>query len=439
MIIALVSPSTIFCDDFICSEDPALNDFCLPRLRKFRTYCPNDSLLQLIALTPAENEIVYMDDQFKNVDYSCKVDVAAITVMTMYAERAYAHAAEWRKRGVHVVMGGVHVTMEPEEALQHADTIVTGDADKVWARFLSDLKAGKPKRRYDGGVASIAKSPPPDLDALPREFYWRETFGKEVYSLRTSFGCARRCKFCSNCSLEEGTKFHHKSMRQVEAEIEQMIKKSRGHDFLIGMADDNIFLDKKHAERVFECIKSYGVGWFGGADVSVARHPKFIDLINRSGCSFLCFGLESLDERNLAWNSPWKARQIKDYGRLIRAMRDGGVSVLGSFIVGFDHDSLSVFDEIFDFSMESGLVGTNVAYLLPLPGTPLRKRLTEEDRLESSYGWGAYTGFNFIIKHPKLKKPEIYDLRLKFMQKLESPEVLAKLHGDTLKGAGVSD
>ncbi len=421
MRIALVSPNMLHLPESVVSNDPVINDLVKPKAIQFREFSPSDSLLALAGLTPEEHELVYLDDQYGRVDPDTPVALAAITAVTMNADRAYEIAAAFRERGVHTVMGGIHATMVPEEAARHVDTVITGDADRVWPIFLKDLARKKPKPRYDGGYADVQLSPPPRISLLPRTHYFRRPFQAELYTLRATAGCTRRCRFCSNWRRPECDRLHRKTLRQIEIELDQIV--SFSSKALINIADDNLFLDAIFAEGVVERIRDRGIPWVGSGDVSLTRKPRLMKLLQESGCRLLCFGLESLDPRNLEWLAPWKAKQVSSYKRAIRVARDHGINVMGSFIAGLEHDDLDVYDRCIDFFLESRMSVVNVALLTPFPGTELRDRLVAEGRLDLTAPWSAYTTYNLLFRHDRFTSEQILRRMEAFIRRLESPEM----------------
>ncbi len=431
MRIALVNPNILHLPGTVLSDDAAIDALVKPGAVWFREFSPNDSLLALAALTPEDHELIYMDDQFGTIDLDAQVDLAAITTVTMNADRAYELAAAFRGRGVHVVMGGIHATMLPEEAALHADTVVTGDADLVWPEFLSDLECGRPNVRYDGGYADIKKSPPPRLSILEPKHYFRRCFGLEVYDLRTSAGCSRRCRFCANWMRQGCDRIHKKSLKQVEAELARIAAFAGPR--LLSVSDDNLFLDPRYAAGVARLIRDYGFTWIGSGDVSVTKRPELMRLLEESRCRVLCFGLESLDAKNMRWLAPWKARQVPRYREAISVARDHGINVWGSFIAGLEHDDLDVFQRILDFFLTSNLSSVNVAILTPYPGTEVRQRLIDEGRLDTAAPWRKYTAFNLLFRHDRFSSEQVMRKLEWFLRRLAGPEIREHLMKVTLR------
>ncbi len=425
MKIAMIAPYSLFCPHSRQSEDERLDNFVRTRGVAFKAYSPCDSLLQLAAFTPDKHELIYMDDQYGNIDTNQQVDLAAISFMTANANRAYEIADEFRRKGVYVVMGGIHPTLCPKDAAEHADTIVIGDADDVWHQFLIDFENNSPKTLYDGGRADLAKRPPPRLNIVPNDWYFRKMMQTEMYSISTTLGCPRICKFCSNWRKPGYHRLQKKKIEQIKREIEQIASFSENYSFLI--MDDNAFLDVNHGIKVLEIIKPLNIRWIAPTDISIADHPALLKLIRESGCKLLFLGLESLDEKNLKWLAPWKAGQVKNYREGIKRLREEGINAVGSFMIGLEHDTKSTFQEIFDFFIESKLAGAALAIMTPYPGTELRDKLIEQGRLNLDAPWEDYSCYNLLFKHPTLSKQDIYDGLFWFLKKCESPEVLEHL------------
>lgn len=421
MKIALVAPGELFCEGHSDSEFKPLDDLIRPRSQLMRRYCPSDALLQLAAVTPKGHELLYLDDQYQTIVPTSDVDIAAITVLTINADRAYALADAYRRKGVHVVMGGTHASLCPEDVAPHADTVITGEADVLWKDFLRDFKKGVARDWYDGGYVDLRRVPPPRIDLLPRQHYRRVALNREVYSLRASVGCPRLCRFCSNCSKPGCNRLRKKSLRQIETELRQIA--SHSDDFALALIDDNPFIDIPHAKKVLERIAAMNVPWAGPADIDIADDPGLLRLIRKSNNRSLIMGLESIDERNLRWLAPWKARFVKSYLERLRIISDHGLNVVGSFLCGLEYDTADTFRRLFDFFLESPLSGALVAIITPYPGTPFREKLIHEKRLDDRAPWRAYTGGNLLFRHPTLTKEEISTNLLWFLEQLERPEV----------------
>ncbi|MDO8803860.1 MAG: radical SAM protein [Elusimicrobiota bacterium] len=342
----------------------------------------------LKALTPAGVETEFFDDRLELVDYGTGADLAAITVETYTAARAYKMAAEFRKRGVKVILGGYHVTLLPGEAAPHADSILTGNAENVWSAVIEDFKRGELKQVYEGGCAKPAVQP-------DRSIYTDKKY-LPLNLVETGRGCPFACEFCAISSYY-GSRYLARDPAHIVSELE-----AAPHKFTF-LVDDNIAADPRHAGKLFEAIAPLKTRWFSQASLHAARDRSLLKKMKKSGCEALLIGFESLDEANLKQMKKGWSCGAGEAGELVRAIHGEGISIYATFVFGFDNDTPDTFKQALDFSQEHGFFFTAFNHLLPFPGTPLYDRLRRENRLtkeawwlESDYSYGdiPYTPSN---------------------------------------------
>jgi radical SAM superfamily enzyme YgiQ (UPF0313 family) len=352
MQIELISPA---------SEDSAL----LPRL----------GLGLLAAQTPPEIDIIYTDDVAKPFDLERDVkdvDLVGISVDSKTARRAYDVAERYRSRGVKVVMGGIHPTAMPDEAGQHADSVVLGEADRIWGKVIADFQAGNLQPRYAGGW--------PDMTGIP----WarRDLFRSRKYLpfqvIQTMRGCPYPCEFCS-VSTANGKSLRMRPVDDVIAEA-----KTLGGRLLF--ADDNVMIHRKYADDLFNRLADLGKSWIGQCSLAAIQHEPNIALMAKSGCKALFVGFESIDEETLLLTGKRQNRPRR-YAEIVGRLHDYGISTWGSFVFGFDTDNTEVFDRTVEFGIEAKLTMALFAILTPYPGTRLYRRLLEEGRLTDQRWW----------------------------------------------------
>ncbi len=331
-------------------------------------------LAMLKALTPPGVEVACYDDRVEDVDLDDPTDLVGLTVETGTARRAYQIAAEYRRRGVPVVMGGYHPTLLPEEARHHADAIVIGDAEGVWELVVEDAAQGRLQGLYRSAAAGPLTGPPAD----------RGLYRGKRYAPVSLFQYGRGCRFnCDFCSIRAfyGSGLRQRPVADLIAEIEAVGPR---HVFFV---DDNLFTDAGRARELFEALVPLGIRWSCQVSVDVTRDPALVRLMARSGCLSALIGFESLDERNLRqmkkrWNLKWG-----DYATAIGVLRDSGLMIYGTFILGYDHDTPDAFDVTLDFALRHKLFLANFNPLTPNPGTPLYDRLAKEGRLLYQRWW----------------------------------------------------
>ncbi|MBN1475361.1 B12-binding domain-containing radical SAM protein [Candidatus Sumerlaeota bacterium] len=320
------------------------------------------SLLTLAELSPPESEITLIDEQVEGLPEGEAFDLVGVTAMTSTAPRAYEIARRFRARGIPVVLGGFHPSLNPEEALQHADAIVVGPAYGAWERLLGDLRAGRLQRIYRG-----------DLDGripvtLPRHLVRRRDY-LTVNSTFASLGCRNACQFCSI------TRFHggRRRTRPVEEVVSEVASFREG--FLI-FVDDNLTQDRDHARALLRGLAPLRKRWVTQASIDVADDEEMLHLLRCAGCVGLFIGLESFSERALcaqskSFNSPEHCREA------VSRIHHHGMFVEAGLIFGHDSDDVGVFRRTLAMLDRIGIDAIQLSVLTPLPGTPLFERMRD--------------------------------------------------------------
>jgi len=346
--------------------------------------------------TPVDDELRIIDENLEKINFDEHSDLVGITAITQQANRAYEIADEFRKRGRYVVMGGIHATVLPEEAMEHVNSVFVGEGENTWPAFIRDFKNGSPQKIYrqtDFAPVNLQLSPIPRYDLIERYSY-------PVVWLFASRGCPHDCEFCAASKIY-GKKWKHKSTVQVSREIEEV--KKRWKFAQIGFADDNLFQNKSFSYELVERFSDLSFTWYAQSDLSVARDVNFLRKLRKGGCRILFIGFESTNPKNLASINAnhWKATQYREYRNSIARIQENGIGIYGSFIVGLDYDDSTVFQNTIRFINENNLLGAQITILTPLPGSRLRVRLEKENRILSN-DWQLYTGWNALIRHRNL-------------------------------------
>jgi radical SAM superfamily enzyme YgiQ (UPF0313 family) len=360
---------------------------------------PTLGLLTLAGLTPDHWELSYHDvfDINKLEKPPGAFDLVAISSLAAQIEEAYILADRYRAEGSCVVMGGLHVSAEPQEALQHADAIVIGEAEPVWAKLLEDFEAGRLQRVYknDGPQFDLANSPMPRFDLLNPAHYNRIT-------VQTQRGCPFKCEFCA-ASIRIAPQFRTKPVERVVAEIHE-IKKLWRHPF-IELADDNTFANRARGKHLVRALAAENIHWFTETDISVADDSELLRLLRESGCSQILIGLESpviegMD--GLEQKANWKAKQVERYRTAIQRIQDHGITVNGCFILGLDGAGPETFEAVWRFVQETALFEVQLTVLTPFAGTPLYQRLEREGRLLYPKQWNRSTLFDVNFRPDRM-------------------------------------
>jgi len=328
----------------------------------------------LAGLTPPAVETVLYDERLESIPFDEPTDLAALTVETYTAKRAYQIAGQFRGRGVPVVLGGYHPTFLPYEALQHADAVVIGDAEGVWPQLVQDARHGhlQPIYRQDGYPALAGSRPN------------RRIFRGKRYAPAALVQYGRGCRFaCEFCSIHAfyGRNLRQRPVSEVAAEIEALERK---HVFIV---DDNIFVDIPKAKALFEALIPLKIRWSCQVSIDVAKDDDLLRLMEQSGCTTAVIGFESLNEANLAqMKKKWNLKH-GDYATAAQKFRDHGVMIYGSFVFGYDQDTVDSFERTVEFAIRSRFYLGNFNPLTPMPGAKLYDRLQAEGRLRYERWW----------------------------------------------------
>ncbi|MEL7485325.1 MAG: radical SAM protein, partial [Planctomycetota bacterium] len=380
---------------------------------------PSLSLLTLAALTPDDIEISYHEimefdaDDLPTGDF----DLVAISTMTAQAFEAYAVADAFRASGVKVVMGGLHATCVPDECAEHADAVVIGEGEPVWAGLIEDARHHCLKRRYKAETPfDLKDAPMPRFDLLDPDRYNRLT-------VQTARGCPHKCGFCAS-SILINPGYSVKPVDKIIAEI-RAIKAIWPTPF-IEFADDNSFLHRKHARELMHALRPERIKWFTECDVSIADDVELLDLMQGAGCRQILIGLESPDEAGLGSVDPkgWKLRQSSRYERAVRTIQSRGITVIGCFVLGLDGQGPGAFDGVESFANRVGLYDVQVTVQTPFPGTPLYRQLEAEGRLTHPGQWDRCTLFDVNYEPTGMTRDELMRDFRKLVSRLYTPDAV---------------
>ena len=363
---------------------------------------PSLSLLTLAGMTLDAFDVSYHEIlDIRELGQLPDCDVAAIASYSAQIKDAYELADRYRAVGVRTVLGGLHVTAVPDEAMTHADAVVTGEGELGWPDVLADLQAGRPLRRMytpNGREFDLADSPMPRYDLLDIQRYNRLT-------VQTQRGCPWRCEFCA-ASIRLTPKYKVKPVDRVLAEIHE-IKRHWPKPF-IEFADDNTFVNRSHVKELLRALAPERLRWFTETDISIADDPELLELMRLSGCAEVLIGLESPNAggiEGVELRRNWKRSRFDDYKAAIERIQSHGIAVNGCFVLGLDGDGPEIFGAVEQFVRESGQFDVQITVMTPFPGTPLYERLRTEGRLLEEGAWERCTLFDVNIR-PKGMSPE---------------------------------
>lgn len=342
------------------------------------SYTPPLSLLTLATVTPPDIDLRIVDERIEKIDFDAPVDLIGITVVTRAAPRAYEIAAEYRRRGVKVVMGGIHPSAMREEAAQHADVVVLGEGEYAWPQLLNDYQQGALQPIYRG-------QPVMDLDALPiprRDLLKRPDYYVTTKVITATRGCPNSCTFCA-AGAGLSKKYRKRKVENVVRELEQIPGK------VAIFVDDNIGWDVEYAKELIRALIPLKLRWSGAVSANALEDQELIDLAAKSGCFMLGVGFESLSPTVLASIRKDKTNKPERYAAGIQRIQEAGMAVWGNFIVGFDDDDLNTFDQLVDFIHQTYIEIANIYTLIPYPGCLLYRQYDRSGRIFSK-DWNYY-------------------------------------------------
>jgi radical SAM superfamily enzyme YgiQ (UPF0313 family) len=356
--------------------------------------CAFLALPTLASLVPFDMDVEIIDENLQEINFDEKVDLVGISFITCLAPRAYEIADEFRKRGITVVLGGIHTSMMPEEAKMHADSIVIGEAEDVFPKLINDFKNGNLLKEYKSNEKpSLMNRPTPRWDILKNESY--------TYSLfQTTRGCPFDCEFCTVKSMF-GTSFRAKPMQDCIRDMEFLMGIEKKQVFII---DDNFTGNKERVKELLKNLIPFKISYRTQLSLEITKDEELLNLLALSGCRRIVIGLESLSQENLKRMNKSRFYQVNEYKEKIEMIQSKGIEVQGSLIFGYDFDTEDIFKQTVDFINESNMAYPTFNILTPFPGTRIFQRLKEENRILNT-DWSYYDTCNAVFQ-PKNMSPE---------------------------------
>jgi len=368
------------------------------------------------ALTPPEDQVVLLDEAIEDVRFDIPCDLVGITAFTSSAPRAYDIAGGFRKRGVPVVLGGMHASACPDEALQHCDAVVIGEAEETWPQLLADARMGRLGRTYRrSDYPDMTCAPAPRRDLLQREKYLVPD------TVQATRGCSHDCSFCSVSGFF-GRRIRSRPAASVAAEVRSL------PGSLVAFVDDNITTVPSYARDLFARLMGAGKKWMGQASTAVLENSELMRLAARSGCRALFVGLETLSDAALERvNKGFNV--VAGFKDMITRLHDAGIGVIGSFMFGFDGEDDAVFERTARFAEEAHIDVPQYSILTPLPGTRLHAQMEAEGRIIDR-DWSHYDGGHAVFA-PRGTTPEQLEngLRAALKHSYSRLSILRRLFG----------
>lgn len=382
-------------------------------IRYRKLFMPFLTTVTLAGLTPSGVDVAITDDFVEGVDYDERADLVAITAQTAQAPRAYQIADEFRRRGRRVILGGIHASLCPEEAIEHADAVLVGEAEDLWETVIADARDGSLKRFYRAArKPDLSRLAIPRFDLLDYSRYVIPPFARTpLLPIQTTRGCPYDCDFCSVVSFL-GRKMRKKPVAHVIREIE-FARPSR-----VIFTDDNIAGDIEHARELFRALEPLKMRWACQMSTRIMDHPDLIQLAAESGCHETLIGLETLNANALQGVGK-KHNRTDEYARLFRMLKEVGILAQVSLIYGLDGDTP---EDLLRTIEQMQAMDVNYVYLFiltPFPRTRLRDRLQAQNRVRTD-DWSLYDGAHVVIDLAHMSEGQLFDVMWKSYERFYS-------------------
>jgi len=344
--------------------------FLLSRMSTF----PPLGLAYVAAVTPPHWEVTLVDENFDEVTYE-DADLVGITAFTSNIARAYEIAQRYRDNKVKVVIGGIHASALPDEALNFVDSVVIGEVEGIWGQVIDDFEKNRLQPRYVGPRIDLSKSTVvPRRDLISANYFWS--------SVQTSRGCPFNCHFCS-VTRYLGFQYRQREADEVLKELETI------EGPYVTFVDDNLIgysaQSKRRAAAIFQGMidRKMQKKWWMQTSINAADDEKILELAAQAGCMYALIGFEAISVEAL--KDMKKGINIKagvqNYKKVIDTFHKYGIAVWGAFILGNDNESADYYKVLRDFVVDAGVDIVQINILTPLPGTELMEQMVADDRL----------------------------------------------------------
>lgn len=385
----------------------------VPRYRHEHTFhfVPPVTGIHLAGLTPAEHQVEVVHEQVRPVPIDAGTDLVALSFFSGFARRAYQTADAYRALGVPVVAGGPHVSYWVDEALEHVDAVVIGEAESVWPEVLRDAERGTLKRVYRGQARALEGLPTPRYDLLEDRFLVPRV-------LQATRGCPFTCSFCTVPDLNPG--FRMRPVDEVVRDIEQTHFPHWWQEKVAWFWDDNLLVNRRWAKQLLDAMRGSGRWWLTQASLDIVKDRDLLDRMEKSGCIGIFFGIESFDIEELA-SVDKRQNRVGAYREAIGRLHDRGICVMAGLISGFDGQSPDAVVQMAERLQDIGIDVPFLSILTPFRGTPLYDQLLGQGRILQDRDWPHYNGYNVAFRPQGMSPQALLDAHRRLWARAFSP------------------
>jgi radical SAM superfamily enzyme YgiQ (UPF0313 family) len=377
---------------------------------------PQLALFILEGLTPKEHQVKIVEEEYTPIDFEDDCDIVGISFMTSNAKRAYDISKEFKKGGKTIIMGGIHPTILPDEALQYADAVVVGEAEGVWEKVLQDIKNNCLKKIYHVSDPDLTKYITKNFSSLKSKKLFN------LFPILTTRGCPYNCEFCCVSKIF-GKKVKHIPVEHVVRDIVE----SGAKRFIF--LDDNIVGNQHYAKNLFTAIKPLKIKWLAQASISFAKNTELMKLAKESGCKGLFVGLETVAESQLK-NLKKLDDKIENVELALKKIRKMGILIQASVIFGFDDDFHQVFRDTLKFLIKNQICSASFNILTPYPGTKIYDEFRKNGRIINER-WEYYDHHTVVFRPANMTPLELQLGKINAKEKFYSlPSIIKRFRGN---------
>jgi len=347
---------------------------------------------QLAAVTPSQHTLTIQEGN-RTINFDANYDVVHINFKTALAPRAYEIADTFRKKGKRVVLSGYHPSALPDEAKQHADSVIVGDAVTIWPAVIKDLEASNLQSFYTSNKN-------PNSLVLPSTNTIKLKSVQLTNSIEATRGCPYKCDFCQDANIRDGSMFRTRPIDNVIEEIASLQQK------IFFFTDFSLTIDLAYTKELFRHMKGLKKKFICGGNVDVlAEDEELLRISHQAGCIEWISGFETFSQESLN-GAHKKTNIVEDYTRAVKKIHKFKMSVFGTFVLGFDEDTPDIFNVMQEHIGKLGIDAVNFAILTPYPGTPLFNRLEKERRILTK-DWSKYNRKNVVFEPKNMTKKQL--------------------------------
>lgn len=379
-------------------------------------FVPPVTGIHLAALCGSEHDVEVVHEQVRQPPTDDWPELVALSFFSGFARRAYEVAGEYRRRGIRVVAGGPHVTYWVDEALEHVDAVVVGEADDVWPEVLSDFARGSPRRVYQGKPSAMKGLPTPRYDLLEESFVVPRV-------LQATRGCPFRCSFCSVPELNPG--FRLRPIADVVRDVASSHFPHFWQEKVAWFWDDNLLVHRRWAKELLRELAGLDRWWLTQASIDIVKDRELLELMGRSGCIGIFLGIESLDADDLR-SIHKRQNRAGAYREAIDRLHQQGICVMAGFISGLENHTPS---SVVANAERLNAIGVDVPFLsilTPFRGTPLYDDLLAQDRILRDRDWPHYNGYNVAYRPARMSPDELLDAHRELWRRSFAPAAVAE-------------